>query len=91
MKKMNQYFPKLHEHYIGNVKVELDLSNFVTKADLKEATAVDTSNLASKSDLAGLKAEVDKIDIDKLRTIHIDPSNLNNVVDNDVVKKSCVW
>ena len=46
------------------MKVELDLYNYATKVDLKRATGVDTSNLAAKSDLASLKAELDKIDID---------------------------
>ena len=58
----------------------MDLSNYATKADLKNETEVDTSQLASKSDLASLKAEVDKIDVDKLK--------LSNVVNNEVVKKT---
>ena len=57
--KMSQYFPKPCERSSGNVKVELDLSNFATKADLKEATSIGTSNLAAKSDLRSLKAQVD--------------------------------
>ena len=60
---MSQYFPKPYEHYSENVKTELDLSNYLTKADLKRATAVNTSNLAATPDLDSLKAEVDKIDI----------------------------
>ena len=55
---------------------------------LKKATGVDTSNLAAKSDLASLKAEVDKIDIDKLKTVPFDLFKLSNVVDNGVVKKT---
>ena len=58
----------------------MDLSNYATKADLKNEREVDTSQLASKSDLASLKAEVDKIDVDKLK--------LSNVVNNEVVKKT---
>ena len=85
---MNQYIPKLCERSSGNVKVELDLSNYVTKADLKKARIVDTSNLVAKSDLASLKSEVDKIDIDKLKTGLSDLRNLSSVVDNDVIKKS---
>ena len=50
--KMSQYFPKPSDRFGGNIKVELDLSNYATKADLKGATRVDTSNLASKSNLA---------------------------------------
>ena len=60
------------------------------QADLKGAAGVDTSNLAAKSDLARLKAEVDKIDIGKLKTAHADLSKLSNVVNNDVVIKNCV-
>ena len=53
---------------------------------MKKATGVDTSNLAAKSDLVSLKAEVDEIDIDKLKTVPFDLFNLSNVVDNDVKK-----
>ena len=57
------------------MKVELDLSNYATKADLKNATGVDTSKFAKKVDLASLKSNVDKLDIDKLKNV---PTNLNN-------------
>ena len=63
---MSQYFPKPHKPFGGNVKVESDLSSYVTKLKLKEATGSDTSNLALTSNLASLKTEVDKINIDKL-------------------------
>ena len=59
---MSQQFPKPHEPSGGDVSVKLDLSNYATPADLKGAAGVDTSNLASKSDLASLKAEEDNID-----------------------------
>ena len=85
--KMSQYFSKPYNHFIGNVKVELDLSNYITKTDLKGITETDTSNLALKSNLAKLKAEVDKIDVDKLKTVPVDLSKLSNVVNNEVVKK----
>ena len=71
---MSQYFPKPYEHYIGNVEVELDLSNYASKVVLIIATDVDTSNLAAKSDFFSLKAEVDKIDIEKLKTFPADLS-----------------
>ena len=58
----------------ANVKVELDLSNYVTKADLKNAAGVDTSDFAKKTDLASLKSDVDKLDIDKLKNV---PNNLS--------------
>ena len=65
----------------------MDLSNYATKTDLENATGVDTSKLASNSDLASLKTEVDKIDVDKLKTIPVDLSKLGNMANNDVVKK----
>ena len=61
---MGKYFPK-PKSLGGKVKVELDLSNYATKADLKNATGVDTSKFAKKADLASLKSEVDKLDIYK--------------------------
>ena len=62
------------------------MSNYASKTDLKNATGIDTSNLALKSNLASLKTEVDKIDVDKLKTDPTDLSKLSNVVNNDVVK-----
>ena len=59
---MSQYFSKPYDRFGGNVKVELDLSNYKTKPDLKGATWADTSNLTAKSDSASLKAEMDKKD-----------------------------
>ena len=59
----------------ANIKVELHLSNYGTKADLKNATGVDTSDFAKKTDLANLKSDVDKLDIDKLKSVS---SNLSN-------------
>ena len=85
---MSEYFPKPYERFDGDINVKLDLSNFVTKTDIKRATGVDMSNVAAKSDLAGLKAEVDKIDVGKLKTVPVDLSKLSNVVNNDVVKKT---
>ena len=70
------------------MKVELDLSNYGTKTNLKKATGVDTSDFAKKVDLASLKLDVDELDIDKLKTVPVDLSKLSNVVDNDVVKKT---
>ena len=64
---MSQYFPIFYEYSSRNTKFELDLSNYWTKADSKGGAGVDTSNLAAKTDLASSKAEVDKIDTDKLK------------------------
>ena len=71
-----------------NVKVELNFSSYATKAELTNAAGVDTSNLAAKSDLAGLKAEVDKTDIDQLKTFPVDLRKLSKVVNNGVIKKT---
>ena len=72
LNKMSQYFPIPYNHFCGNVKVKLDLSSYATKTKLKGAAGNDTSNLALKSNLAKLKAEVDKIDVDKLKTVPAD-------------------
>ena len=79
---MSQYFLKPYEPFGGDINVKVYLSNYATK------TGVDTSNLAAKSDLASLKAEIDKIDADKSKTVPIDLSKLGNVVNNEVVKKT---
>ena len=64
------------------IKVELDLSSYATKTDLKNVTHVDVSSFASKTNLASLKAEVDKLDIDKLTPVPNDLAKLSNVVKN---------
>ena len=61
---MSEYFPE--PKYLGRrVKVELDLSNYATKADLKNATGVQLSKITKKVDLVSLKYNVDKLDIEK--------------------------
>ena len=76
---MSEYFPKLNKHFVINVKNKLNLTNYATKAYIKRATGVDTSDLAAVSDLASLKAEVDKMAVDKLKTIPADLTELNNI------------
>ena len=85
---MSQCFPKPYESFGGNVNVKIDLFNYATKIDLEKATGIDTSNFAPNSNLASLKTEVDKLDIDKLIPIPFDLSKLSNVVKNNVVKKT---
>ena len=63
---MSQYFPKPYEPFGGDINVKVDLSNYATKTDIKNILHVDTSSFALKSNLASLKTEVDKLDIDKL-------------------------
>ena len=81
------YYPP-YKSSSKNVKVELDLTNYATKTDLKNITHVDVSSFASKTNLAALKTEVDKIDADKLKTVPVDLAKLSNVVKNEVVKKT---
>ena len=57
---MSQYFSKPYKPFGGNINVKVDLSNYATKADLNNATEIDNSKLAAKSDLASLKAELDR-------------------------------
>ena len=63
------------------------MSNYATNADLKNVTHVNTSGFSLKTNLAGLKTEVNELDIDKLAPVPVDLSKLSNVVRNDVVKK----
>ena len=71
-----------------DIDVKVDLSNYATKTDLKNVSHVDVRSFALKSNLASLKTEIDKLDIDKLVTIPVDLSKLTDVVKNDVVKKT---
>ena len=84
---MSQYFPKPYDPLSGDINVKVDLSNYETKADIKNVSHVDTSNSPLKTNLANLKSEVDKLDIDKLAPVLVDLSKLSDEVKNDVVKK----
>ena len=66
----------------------LNLSNYATKTDLKNVTHVDTLSFTLKINLASIKSEVDKVDIDKLGLVPVDMCKLSDVVKNDVVKKA---
>ena len=69
------------------MKVELDLSDYATKTDLKNATGVDTSSFGKKVDLASLKSNEHKLDIDKLKNVPANLSNLKSKVDKLGVDK----
>ena len=77
---MSQYFPKPYEPFGGEINVKVDLSNYATKTDLKDVSHVDVSSFTLKSNLACLKTEADKLDIDKLVPIPVDLSKLSDVV-----------
>ena len=83
---MSEYFPE-PKSFRRKVKVELDLSNYATKADLKNETSVDTSKFAKKVDLVSLKSNVNKLDIDKLKNVPSNLSNLKRKVDKLDVNK----
>ena len=85
--KMSTYYPP-YKSSSNNIKVELDLANYATKDDVKNIMHVDVSSFASKTNLAALKTEVDKIKADKLKTVPVDLAKLSNVANNDVVKKT---
>ena len=84
---MTQYYPP-YRSSSNNVKVKLDFVNYATKTDLKNITHVGVSSFASKTNLAALKTEVDKIDADKSKTAPADLAKLTNAIENDVVKKT---
>ena len=69
---MHQYFPKPYEPFGGDINVKVDLSNYATKTDIKDIAHIDTSRFALKSNLASLKTEVDKSDIDELVPVSVD-------------------
>ena len=85
---MNQYFPKIFRSFGRNINVKVDLSNYATKTDLKNVTHIDTSSFALKTNLAGLKNEVDESGIHKLVPVPVDLIKLSDVVKNNVVKKA---
>ena len=84
---MSQYFPKPFRSFGRNINVKVDLSNYATKADIKNISHVDTWSFALKTNLANLKTEVYKLDINKLVPVPVDLSKLSDVVKNDIVKK----
>ena len=85
---MSQYSPKPFRSFGGNINVKGGLSNYATKAYLKNVPHLDTSNFALKTKLANLKTKADKLDIVKLVPVPVDLSKLSNVVKNEVVKKT---
>ena len=85
--KMSTYYP-LYKSSSNNIKVELHLCNYATKNDLKNITHVDVSSFASKTNLAALKTEVDKMEVDKVKTTPTDLAKLTNAVENDLGKNT---
>ena len=75
---MSQYFPKLLRSFRGNINVKVDLSNYAIKTDLKNVAHLDTSSFTLKTNLANLKNEIDKLNIDKLAPVPDDLSKLSD-------------
>ena len=84
---MSQYFLKPYEPFGGGINVKADLSNYATQTDLKNVMHVDVSSFALKSNLASLKTEVDKLDIDTLVPVPVDLSKLNDIVKMMLLKR----
>ena len=84
---MTQYSPKPYEPFGGDINVKVNLSDYATKADIRNIPHVDTSSFALKRNLANLKTEVDKLDIDKLVPFPVDLSKLSDVVKKDLSNK----
>ena len=76
---MSPYFPKPYEPFGGDTNVKVDLSNYATKADIKNILHVDTSSFALKTNLSSLKSEVDELDIDKLAPVPVYLSKLSDL------------
>ena len=76
---MSKYFPQSYRSFRRNINVKVDLSNYATKTD--------TSSFVLKTNLANLKTEVDKLDIDTSAPVFVNLSKLSDAVKNDVLKK----
>ena len=81
IKRTCEYFLK-PKSLVANVKVELDLSNYATKADLENLTRFDTSEFGNRTDLANLRPDVNKLDSDKFKNIASNSRSLKGKVDN---------
>ena len=78
---MSQYFPKPHEPFWGDIDAKVYLSNYATKSDVKSATGIDTSTLPAKCCFTSLKVEANKLDIEELKSVPTNLSNLKSKVD----------
>ena len=84
---MSQYFSKPLRSFGENISVKVDIYNYETKTDLKNVTHVDTSRFALKANLASLKTEVDKLDVDKLVSVPFYFSELSELLKLMLFKK----
>ena len=87
---MSKYYPKPYKPFSGDINVKVDLSNYARKTDIKTISHVDTSSFALKTNLADLKTEVDKLDVDKLGPVAVDLSKLCDLVKMMLLKRLCM-
>ena len=87
---MSKYYPKPYKPFSGDINVKVDLSNYARKTDIKTISHVDTSSFALKANLADLKTEVDKLDVDKLAPVPVDLSKLCDLVKMMLLKRLCM-
>ena len=85
---MSQYFAKQFRSFGENIDVKVDHSNYATKTKLKNVAHIDTSSSALKTNLATLKTEVYKLELDKLAPVLVDLSKLSDAVKNNIVKRA---
>ena len=85
---MSQYFPKSYEPFGRDINVRVDLPHYAPKPEIKNVPHVETSRFALQQNLPNLKTEVNKLDVDKLVPVLVDLSKLEDVVKNEVVKKT---
>ena len=88
--KMSQYFLKPYEPFGGDINVKVHLSNYATKADIKNVSYVDTLSFELKTNLASLKTKVDKLDMDNVVLVPVNLIKLSDILKNDVVKRNCI-
>ena len=84
----NKYFPPYITLHLENIKVELDLTGYLTKKYLEDTTHVNTSSFALKTNLSPLKTEADQLDIPKLSTVPADLAKLTKEVQEHFIKKT---
>ena len=87
---MSKYYPKPYKPFSGDINVKVDLSNYARKTDIKTISHVDTSSFALKTNLADLKTEVDKLDVDKVGPVPVDLSKLCDLVKMMLLKRLCM-
>ena len=84
---MTRYFPEPYEPFGGDINVKVDLPNYATKRDVKNITHIDTSGFTLKTNSASLKTEIDKLDINKLKSLPNNFTNLKTKVDKLDINK----